>query len=69
MGTVKIKTNSKVKMRAPINTVEELDKVIKFLAAERDALLKAEGKQPKKKVAEAIKADLNTGFEAARARA
>lgn len=68
MGTVKIKTNSKVKMRAPINTVEELDKVIKFLAAEREALIKTEGKQPKKKVAEAIKADLNTGFEAARAR-
>lgn len=68
MGTVKVKTNSRVKMRAPINTVEELDKVIKFLTAERDALLKADGKQPKKKVAEAIKADLNTGFEAARAR-
>ena len=69
MGTVKIKTNSGVKMTAPINTVEELDKVIKFLTAEREALIKTEGKQPKKKVAEAIKADLNTGFEAARARA
>ena len=68
MGSIKVKTNSKVKMRAPINTVEELDKVIKFLAAEREALIKTEGKQPKKKVAEAIKADLNTGFEAARAR-
>lgn len=69
MGNVKIKTNSGVKMKAPINTVEELDKVIKFLTAEREALLKTEGKLPKKKIAEAIKADLNTGFEAARARA
>lgn len=69
MGTVKIKTNSGVKMSAPINTAEELEKVIKFLTAEREALTKTEGKQPKKKVAEAIKADLNTGFEAARARA
>ena len=69
MGNVKIKTNSGVKMTAPINTVEELDKVIKFLTAEREALIKAEGKQQKKKVVEAIKDDLNTGFEAARARA
>jgi hypothetical protein len=69
MGTVKIKTNSRVKMRAPINTVEELDKVIKFLAAEREALIKTEGKQQKKKIVDAVKADLNTGFEAARARA
>lgn len=69
MGTVKIKTNSRVKMRAPINTVEELDKVIKFLTAEREALIKTEGKQQKKKIVDAVKADLNTGFEAARARA
>lgn len=67
MGTVKIKTNSKVKMRAPINTVEELDKVIKFLTAEREALLKTEGKQ--KKTTSSAKDNVITGFEAARARA
>lgn len=63
MGTVKIRTNSGVTMKAPIDTVGELDKVIKFLIAERDALLKSEGKQQKKsKLAE----DFNAGFEAAR---
>lgn len=67
MGTVKIKTNSGVKMSAPINTVEELEKVIKFLTAERDALLKAEGKQ--KKTTSSAKDNIVTGFEAARARA
>ena len=67
MGNVKIKTNSGVKMKAPINTVEELDKVIKFLTAEREALIKAEGKQ--KKTTSATKDNLVTGFEAARARA
>ena len=48
MGTVKIRTNSGVTMKAPIDTAGELDKVIKFLIAERDALLKSEGKQQKK---------------------
>ena len=62
-GTVKIRTNSGVTMKAPIDTAGELDKVIKFLIAERDALLKSEGKQQKKsKLAE----DFNAGFEAAR---
>ena len=69
MGNVKIKTNSGVKMSAPINTAEELEKVIKFLTAERDALLKAEGKQQTKKTAEGAKDNIVTGFEAARARA
>lgn len=67
MGNVKIKTNSGVKMKAPINTVEELEKVIKFLTAERDALIKTEGKQ--KKTAASAKDNIVTGFEAARARA
>lgn len=63
MGTVKIRTNSGVTMKAPIDTAGELDKVIKFLIAERDALLKSEGKQQKKsKFAE----DFNAGFEVAR---
>lgn len=63
MGKVKIRTNSGVTMKAPIDTAGELDKVIKFLIAERDALLKSEGKQQKKsKLAE----DFNAGFEAAR---
>lgn len=67
MGNVKIKTNSGVKMKAPINTVEELEKVIKFLTAEREALIKAEGKQ--KKTTSSAKDNIVTGFEAARARA
>lgn len=54
-------------MKAPINTVEELEKVIKFLTAEREALIKAEGKQ--KKTTSTAKDNLVTGFEAARARA
>ena len=68
MGSVKIRTNSGVVMKSPIDTVTELDKVIKFLVAEREALAKSEGKQQKKKVADAIRDDINTGFEAARAR-
>ena len=67
MGNVKIKTNSGVKMTAPINTAEELEKVIKFLTAEREALIKTEGKQ--KKTASSAKDNIVTGFEAARARA
>ena len=69
MGSVKIRTNSGVVMKSPIDTVTELDKVIKFLVAEREALAKSEGKQQKKKVADAIRDDISTGFEAARARA
>lgn len=68
MGSVKIRTNSGVVMKSPIDTVTELDKVIKFLVAEREALAKSEGKQQKKKVADAIRDDISTGFEAARAR-
>lgn len=68
MGSVKIRTNSGVRMSAPIDTVGELDKVIKFLVAEREALLKAEAKPKKKTVGETIKDDLSTGFEAARLR-
>ena len=36
MGSVKIRTNSGVRMSAPIDTTAELDKVIKFLVAERE---------------------------------
>lgn len=68
MGSVKIRTNSGVRMSAPIDTTAELDKVIKFLVAEREALLKAEAKPKKKTVGETIKDDLSTGFEAARLR-
>ena len=67
MGNVKIKTNSGVKMSAPINTTEELEKVIKVLTAEREALIKAEGRQ--KKTTSSAKDNVITGFEAARARA
>lgn len=68
MGSVRIRTNSGVVMKAPIDTATELDKVIKFLVAEREALLKAEAKPKKKTVGEAIRDDLSTGFEAARVR-
>ena len=68
MGSVKIRTNSGVVMKSPIDTATELDKVIKFLVAEREALAKSEGKQQKKKLADAIRDDISTGFEAARAR-
>ena len=66
MGSVKIRTNSGVKMSAPIDTVGELDKVIKFLAAERETLIRSDSKPKKQKAGEIIKSNLSTGFDAAR---
>lgn len=68
MGSVRIRTNSGVRMSAPIDTTAELDKVIKFLTAEREALAKSESKPKKSKTAELIKEDFCAGFEAARTR-
>lgn len=69
MGSVKIRTNSGVVMKAPISTAEELDKVIKFLIAERDAMAKAEGRTTKdSKKKSKLAEDMSSGFEAARNR-
>ena len=62
-GSIRIRTAAGVKYSSPLRDKADYEKVIKFLIAERDALLKSEGKQQKKsKLAE----DFNAGFEAAR---
>lgn len=65
MGSIKIKTDSGIRMSAKLDTKTDYDKIIKFLQSERDSM----SSKPKKSLKDELVTDISTGYYEAQRRA
>lgn len=65
MGSIRIKTDSGIRMDAKLDTKTDYDKIIKFLQAERDSM----SSKPKKSFKDELVTDISTGYYEAQRRA
>ena len=67
MGSIKIKTDSGIRMSAKLDSRSDFEKIIKFLQAERDAMTMPA--KSKKQTRDEIITDIGTGYYEAQRRA
>ena len=65
MGSIRIKTDSGIRMDAKLDTKTDYDKIIKFLQAERDSM----SSKPKKSFKDELVTDISTVYYEAQRRA
>lgn len=68
MGYIKIKTDSGIRMDAQLNSKADYEKIIKFLQAERDAMVSKPVLKPKKSLKDKFVTDISTGYYEAQRR-
>lgn len=65
MGSIRIKTDSGIRMDAKLDSRSDFEKIIKFLQAERDSM----SSKPKKSFKDEFVTDISTGYYEAQRRA